>query len=99
MRIRILAILVIAIGGVILGVWTVSMRSKQSPGDARAPEKVPSSANFTRGTATARKFGTHEIELTGNAAVSNPFDTTATVMFTPPSGQAVNVYAFYDGGN
>jgi uncharacterized protein DUF5060 len=58
-------------------------------------------ANFTQGTATAQKFGTHEIVLTGNGSVTNPFDTDATVTFAPPSGaaQAKTVKAFYDGGN
>jgi hypothetical protein len=58
-------------------------------------------ANFTQGTATAQKFGTHEIVLTGNGSVTNPFDTDATVTFTPPSGaaQVKIVKAFYDGGN
>src|SRR5690606_1997851 len=58
-------------------------------------------ANFTRGTATAVKFGVHEISLTGNGGVSNPYDTIATITFTPPSGStnAVIVHAFYDGGN
>ena len=60
------------------------------------PEK-----NFTRDSARARKFGTHEILLTGRGDVANPFDTSATVTFTPPSGSAnaVIVDAFYDGGN
>src|SRR4029078_1742882 len=42
----------------------------------------------------------HEIVLTGNGSVTNPFDTDATVTFTPPSGaaQAKTVKAFYDGG-
>ncbi|HYR91037.1 MAG TPA: fibronectin type III domain-containing protein [Terriglobia bacterium] len=54
--------------------------------------------SFTSGT-TAAKFGTHEISLTGNGSVSNPFDTIATVTLTPPSGNSVTVRAFYDGGN
>jgi formylglycine-generating enzyme required for sulfatase activity len=56
-------------------------------------------ANFTRDSAAARKFGVHEITLTGNGSVANPFDTAATVTFTPPSGKghAVTVKAFYDG--
>jgi len=56
--------------------------------------------SFTRGAATAQKFGVHEIVLTGNGSVTNPFDTDATVTFTPPSGaaQAKTVKAFYDGG-
>ena len=57
--------------------------------------------NFTQGTAAAQKFGTHEIVLTGDGSVSNPFTTVATVTFTPPSGSAnaKTVDAFYDGGN
>jgi len=49
----------------------------------------------------AAKFGVYEIALTGNGSVTNPFDTVATVVFTPPSGQAnaKTVYAFYDGDN
>lgn len=35
----------------------------------------------------ARKFGVYEIVLTGDGAVTNPFDTQATVTFTPPSGE------------
>jgi len=54
--------------------------------------------SFTTG-ANAVTFGTHEISLTGNASVSNPFDIVATVTFTPPSGHLVTVRAFYDGGN
>jgi hypothetical protein len=57
--------------------------------------------NFTTGTANAKKFGVHEIVLTGNGSVANPFDTACTVAFTPPSGaaQAKTVLAFYDGGS
>jgi hypothetical protein len=57
--------------------------------------------NFTIDSATAKKFGTHEIVLTGRGNVANPFDTAVTVTFTPPSGptNAVTVDAFYDGGN
>src|SRR5687767_13787004 len=57
--------------------------------------------NFTRGTATATKYGVHEISLTGNGSVTIPFDTVATVKFTPPSGStnAKTVNAFYVGGN
>jgi len=49
----------------------------------------------------ARKFGVYEIALTGDGATANPFDTQATVTFTPPAGekQARTVHAFYDGGN
>jgi len=56
---------------------------------------------FSVGTATAMKLGTHEVVLTGNGSVANPFDTVATVTFTPPSGgaNAVTVRAFYDGGS
>lgn len=51
--------------------------------------------------ARAAKFGMHEIALTGKARPANPFDTIATVRFTPPSGQdrAVTVPAFFDGGD
>lgn len=56
--------------------------------------------NYTTGTESAAKFGVHEIELTGDGAVANPFDTLATVTFIPPSGkqQAKTVNAFHDGG-
>ena len=39
--------------------------------------------------------------LTGDGQVTNPFDTVATVQFTPPSGaaNAKTVWAFYDGEN
>ncbi|MCF7222327.1 DUF5060 domain-containing protein [Marilutibacter chinensis] len=49
----------------------------------------------------ATRYGVHEISLTGNGGVANPFDTIATVTFTPPSGpaNAVTVHAFHDGGN
>ena len=69
--------------------WTVCFRA---PADA---------ANFSRGAEVAQKFGVHEIVLTGIGSVANPFDTDATVTFTPPSGteRAVAVQAFYDGGN
>lgn len=55
---------------------------------------------FTSQAADALKFGTHEIVLTGNGGAANPFETQATVKFTPPSGSAnaVTVNAFYDGG-
>ncbi|MBM3334719.1 DUF4038 domain-containing protein, partial [Candidatus Sumerlaeota bacterium] len=57
--------------------------------------------NFTSGAQAARKFGVHEIVLTGNGSVSNPFDMPVTVRFTPPSGaaNAKTVWAFYDGEN
>ncbi len=66
---------------------------------AGAPMARP--ANFTTGTQTAVKFGVHEIVLTGDGSVANPFDTVVTVRFTPPSGaaNARAVWAFYDGGN
>jgi hypothetical protein len=55
--------------------------------------------NFTTAGDTARQFGVHEISLTGDGEVDNPFDTIATVTFVPPSGQAEakQVYMFYDG--
>jgi len=57
--------------------------------------------NFTVDRAVARKFGVHEIVLTGNGSMANPFDIVATVRFTPPSGaaNAKSVWAFYDGEN
>jgi hypothetical protein len=58
-----------------------------------------SAANFTRGDEPAVRFGVHEILLSGDASEENPFDTAASVTFTPPSGQAKTVQAFYDGGN
>ena len=65
------------------------------------PQGLTAGVYFTSGTADAVKFGTHEIVLTGNGTVTNPFDTIATVTFTPPSGSvnAKTVYAFYDGGS
>jgi hypothetical protein len=55
-------------------------------------------ANFTSGTDTAVEFGVHEIVLTGDGSVANPFDTIATVNFVPPSGQknAKTVHGFHD---
>jgi len=58
-----------------------------------------SGVNFTSGTQTAKLRGTHEITLTGNGSVFNPFDTTVQIRFTSPSQSAVTVSAFYDGGN
>jgi hypothetical protein len=57
--------------------------------------------HYTTGANPALLFGTHEIVLTGNGRVSNPFDTSVQVRFTPPSGEIhlVVVDAFYDGGN
>lgn len=57
--------------------------------------------NFTAGDSVAAKFGVHEIALRGDGAVANPFDTVATVTFTPPSGaaNAKTVSAFFDGEN
>ncbi|MGI8783185.1 MAG: DUF5060 domain-containing protein [Acidobacteriota bacterium] len=48
-----------------------------------------------------KKFGVYEAPLRGDGSVANPFDTMATVTFTPPSGQAkaITVHAFYDGDN
>lgn len=63
------------------------------------PSEGSAAQNFTRGAGPARKFGAHEIVLTGNGAVAAPFDTLATVTFTAPSGTIKTVYAFYDGGN
>jgi hypothetical protein len=58
-------------------------------------------ANFTTGTDTAQKFGTHEIVLKSEKNFLNPFEIAATVKFIPPSGEAnaVTMSAFYDGGD
>ena len=57
--------------------------------------------NFSRDNQTAKLFGVHEITLTGDGLVDNPFLTNAMVTFVPVSQQAnqVSVKAFYDGGN
>ena len=41
-------------------------------------------ASFTAGAA-AIKFGVHEVLLTGNGGVDNPFDTLVTVTFMSPA--------------
>jgi len=56
-------------------------------------------ANFTTGTATATKFGVHEITLTGNGGVAEPYDTNANVTFTAPSSAQKTIRMFWDGGN
>ena len=56
-------------------------------------------SGVTQGSNEAQKFGVHEITLTGNEVVENPFDTIAQVKFTSPSGSSRTVYAFYDGDN
>lgn len=58
-------------------------------------------AHFSAVTEAAVRFGVHEITLTGDGGVTNPFDTQATVEFVPPSGaaHARTVAAFYDGDN
>ncbi|MGH8246685.1 MAG: DUF4038 domain-containing protein [Gammaproteobacteria bacterium] len=58
-------------------------------------------ANYSVGKELAVKFGVHEIVLTGDGALDNPFDTITTVKFSPPSGEknAKTVHVFYDGGN
>ncbi|MBE2215399.1 MAG: DUF5060 domain-containing protein [Opitutaceae bacterium] len=63
--------------------------------------RAGSAVHFSSGTDPVAKFGVHEIVLTGNGAVENPFDTDATITFTPPSGRQreCTVHAFYDGGN
>jgi hypothetical protein len=55
--------------------------------------------NFTTGSQTAKKYGTHEISLKAEIPAGNPFDVVCRVTFVPPSGfaNAVTVYAFYDG--
>jgi hypothetical protein len=56
-------------------------------------------ANFTTGSSQALRFGVHELTFTGNGGVADPFATTATVTFTPPSGMAVTTEMFWDGSN
>ncbi len=57
-------------------------------------------AGFSEGAGPAARFGVHEIALTGNGGVANPFDTDVTVTFTPAVGRsAQTVHAFFDGGD
>ncbi len=62
---------------------------------------IAQGGNFSTGEETAAQFGVHEIVLTGNGSVDNPFDTRVAVRFTPPSGASLarTVWAFYDGEN
>ncbi len=64
-----------------------------------APAAAQTEANFSSGTQPARQYGMHEIVLRGDGSVANPFDTRATITFTPPSGaaNAITVDLFYDG--
>lgn len=57
--------------------------------------------NFVAGASAVPEFGVYQVSLVGNGSVPNPYDTVATVTFTPPSGpaRAKTVNAFYDGGN
>jgi hypothetical protein len=68
---------------------------------AMAGARAAAADHFTSGRETAAKFGVHEVMLTGDGSVANPFDTIVTVQFTPPSGaaNARTVWAFYDGEN
>lgn len=58
-------------------------------------------ASASAPAAAVPKFGVHEVVLSGDGSVANPFDTLATLTFTPPSGakNARSVYAFFDGDN
>src|SRR5205823_3088102 len=58
---------------------------------------VPSA--FASMSGAAEQFGVYEVVLTGNGGVANPFNTRATVTWTAPSGQALTVNDFFDGGN
>lgn len=80
------------------GLWRTAVPSAPRLATIRP---AVSGLGFTSGTSGAFKFGTHEVSLSGNGAVTNPFDVRATVTFTPPSGAAAakTVDAFYDGGN
>ncbi|MEI7898659.1 MAG: DUF4038 domain-containing protein [bacterium] len=55
--------------------------------------------HFSADQGHAVRFGVHQVSLAGSGAVTNPFDTRATVTFTPPSGaaSAKAVQMFYDG--
>jgi hypothetical protein len=67
----------------------------------RLQDTHASGENFTADEQTAQLFGVHEITLQGGGSVRNPFNTIATVTFTPPSGteNAKTVDMFYDGEN
>lgn len=54
-------------------------------------------ANFTKGTAQAKKFGIHEISLTGSTN-PDPFGVEANMTFTN-NGKSITVPMFYDGNN
>ncbi|MGE0758488.1 MAG: DUF5060 domain-containing protein [Pirellulaceae bacterium] len=58
-------------------------------------------ANFSSGDQEAARFGVHEVVMNGDGSVANPWDTMATVTFTPSAGkrEAKTVHAFYDGEN
>ncbi len=58
-------------------------------------------ANYATGAEAVARFGVYEVVLTGDGSVGNPFDTVATVRFTPPSGpeNQKTVWAFFDGGD
>lgn len=60
-----------------------------------------SAGNYSTGDKPAAKFGVHEVVLTGDGSVANPFDTLVTVRFVPQSGEknAKAVQAFFDGDN
>jgi hypothetical protein len=70
-----------------LSAGTLLLAQDKSSEPQAASEKAP------------KKFGVYEVTLQGKGAVANPFDTAATVTFTPPSGsaKAKTVQAFYDG--
>jgi hypothetical protein len=86
----------LAVGSWVLGLWISAALSPLA-----FAQGTVSRANFTAGTDRAAKFGVHEIVLTGQGAVANPFDTIVRVQFVPPSGVkgTRTVHAFYDGDN
>lgn len=55
-------------------------------------------ANISTGTANAKKFGVHQINLNASSSVANPLDVIVKVTFKSPSGSNKTVEAFYDGG-
>jgi len=79
----------------------ITKSANPAPAHTLASRVAESGSGFTTNTHGAWKFGTHEIVLTGNGGLLDPFDTRVKVTFVPPSGKAnaKTVDAFYDGGN
>lgn len=56
-------------------------------------------ANLTRNSETAFQYGVHEVMLTGDGGVSNPYSTICKVTFKRNGSEYKTVLAFYDGEN